>query len=476
MIDVQHGEQPLKRVAARRTRESTLEPADTDAAEDDNAGTVLYAPHQTSLYIAPPVINGQIPKNVYGNLDIYVPSMVPPGGAHIPHPETARAARIVGVDYADAVTGFSFKGRHGTAITSGAVVAAEYREAVEIIIEAFEDERSQAEAEKRSLVALRTWKTFLAGLRIRKRIEGYDIEGERDTAMKYETEKAENEDYDEGGGFVPDRDADGPAQPTAKTIPTRRLPRLVNDDEGGGFFAGEDEQEETVPLHTSDRFMNRVDDDKDDDGGFLLDRDDEDAEQATRVIDEENHEDMYHEESGKSADQLSAENDGQDILNDGGGFLPDDDDKKDENPPTEDAIELFDPESSMLDNHSSINPRNTAQNKEMFEEAFPDLPTGEMEENRMLHQLYESQESEHIPTISNEDVPASAPSKSSSSPLMRETTAGSEWGASALPSEAYSNNEPVAAEISEPDSSDEDKGSLLSHDPDDEDADPEWLA
>ena len=58
---------------------------------------------------------------------------------------------------------------------------------------------------------------------------------------------------------------------------------------------------------------------------------------------------------------------------------------------------------------------------------------------------------------------------------MRETRA-EEPGTSAHISDGDPNNEPAVEEDSEPKSSDEDKGSLLSHDPEDEDADPEWLA
>lgn len=476
MIDVQHGEQPLKRVAARRTRESISDPADVDAADDDNAGSALYAPHQTLPYVAPPVVKGQIPKNVYGNLDVYVPSMVPPGGIHIPHPETARAARIVGIDYADAITGFSFKGRHGTAITSGAVVAAEYREAVEDVIEAFEDERAQVEEEKRSLAALKMWKKFLAGLRITERIEGYNIEGERDTAMRYEMEKAEDEDEDEGGGFLPDRDTDEPAQPTAMTMPTQDLPGLANDEEGGGFFAGENGHEEMEAPHASDRFVNRVNDDDDDDGGgFLLDHDDQDAEEALREIHEDDHEDTNYEDNSTFAGHMSAEDDSQEMLDQDGGFLPDDDVTRDEVRPANDSIEPCSPEGTTLNNNSSFNPLDTPQDKEQFEKAFPDLPAGELEEARVLQQRYDWPGSEHLP-VSREDIAAPAASKSPEPPPMRETTTRGDWGTSAHQCEVYPSNESVAEEDPEPDSSEEDKGSLLSHDPEDEDADPEWLA
>lgn len=462
----------------------TLDLAVLDAADEENAGTALYAPHQTSLYVAPPVVSGRIPKNVYGNLDVYVPSMVPSGGTHIPHPETARAARIIGIDYADAVTGFSFKGRHGTAVTNGAVVAAEYREAVGEVIKAFEDERTQAEDGRRSLAALKMWKRFLAGLRIRERIEGYDIEGERDSAVRYELQKAEDEDEDEdeyeGGGFLPDRDADESAQPTAKTMPVRNLPDSPNEDLSGGFLADEDEQEAIDAPHVSDQFINRVNDEDDDDGGgFLLDRVDQDAEEAMQEINEHEHGDTNYDEneSERSAGKASADDDGHKILRQREGFLPDNDHTRDETPPINDSIKPSNSEGGVQHSHSNIDPCYTPPKVEQVKETFSDLPAGELEEAKMLQQLNESQRFEDPPG-SQKGAAAPTPSKSPGSPPMREAIAGDDEGFSTFPSDAYQSNEPVieARGHPEPDSSEEDKSSLLSHDPDDEDADPEWLA
>jgi xeroderma pigmentosum group C-complementing protein len=75
--EVKVGEQPVKVVAPRKQG---------DYMEDgeENAGTALYTESQTELYEAPPVVNGRMPKNSYGNLDVYVPSMIPSGGVHIP--------------------------------------------------------------------------------------------------------------------------------------------------------------------------------------------------------------------------------------------------------------------------------------------------------------------------------------------------------------------------------------------------------
>ena len=443
-----------------------------DAADDDNAGTALYAPYQTTVYTAPSVVNGRIPKNQYGNLDVYVPSMVPPGGVHLPHPDTARVARILGIDYADAITGFSFKGRHGTAITNGAVVAAGYREAVEAVIKAFEDERAQAEEERRSLDALKMWKRFLAGLRIRQRIEGYDIEGERDTAMKHEMEKAKDEDEDkdedEGGGFLPDRDAGGIAQPTAKT---RYLSGLADENSGGGFYMPEGDQEEMEAPQAFDRFVNRAndDDDNDDNGGFRLEWETQDVRREIS----RNNQGTSHEHSQPIVHTLAGD-DGQEISSQGGGLFPDDDQIR-ENPPADNSTKSSNQADAILKNHGSIDPYSALQNEEQVEKAFPDLPAGGLEEARTLQQLYELQSPGHLP-VSQEDVTAPASSRSPDSPPKREATAGRKRQTVTHPSETYSSNDRVAEDDSALDSSEEDKGSLLSHDPDDEDADPEWLA
>ncbi|KAK1773211.1 hypothetical protein QBC45DRAFT_101564 [Copromyces sp. CBS 386.78] len=98
-------------------------------------GTPLYTPQQTDLYVPPPVSkSGKIPRNKFGNVEVYVPSMVPAGGAHVPHERAAQAAHILGVDYAPALTGFEWKGRKGTARILGVVVPKGAEEAVRAVI------------------------------------------------------------------------------------------------------------------------------------------------------------------------------------------------------------------------------------------------------------------------------------------------------------------------------------------------------
>ncbi|KAI4716682.1 Rad4-domain-containing protein [Aureobasidium sp. EXF-10727] len=205
--EIKPSEHPLKHVPARvsKSRAQDLDDADTD----EPPATALYAFSQTSLYVPPPVVNGRIPKNAFGNLDIYVPSMVPPGGYHIRHASAKNAARLLGIDYADAVTGFQFKGRHGTAITSGIVVAQEYREAVEAVVEGFQYEQENEEARIYSMECLKLWRRFLAGLRIKERLSEYTTTGPKTAKpeiVKAKMDEAEELEDDpmEAGGFFPD--------------------------------------------------------------------------------------------------------------------------------------------------------------------------------------------------------------------------------------------------------------------------------
>lgn len=73
--DVKMGVQPVKTVTARRRPDD-----DGEEAADTN----LYTEDQTELYEAPPIVDGRVPRNSFGNLDIYVPSMIPKGGIHLP--------------------------------------------------------------------------------------------------------------------------------------------------------------------------------------------------------------------------------------------------------------------------------------------------------------------------------------------------------------------------------------------------------
>jgi xeroderma pigmentosum group C-complementing protein len=128
--------------------------------------------------VPPPVENGRVPRNRYGNIDVYTRNMIPPGAVHVRSRYGRQAARILGIDFVDAITGFDFQGRQGTAVRDGVVVAAEFKDAMIAVLEGLHHAKQQELEEWRHQRAISLWKRFAAGLKIIARVNQYKDEAE----------------------------------------------------------------------------------------------------------------------------------------------------------------------------------------------------------------------------------------------------------------------------------------------------------
>ena len=222
--ELREGEQPLKRVPARRKPRPELDMDDEDGEEEDDGTIGLFARDQTELYKPPACVHGRVPKNLYKDLDVYVPSMIPPGAVHIRSSDAVPAARILRLDFAEAVTGFQFKGRKGTAVVNGIIVAKEYREAMEEVVDTLRWQRLEMDRLKRSRIALGTWKRFLVGMRIRERI----MTGQDESAEGKDINKVVSEDDGSGSEYAPEDTEGGFVSAEGPTAyPTRGTDRDV---------------------------------------------------------------------------------------------------------------------------------------------------------------------------------------------------------------------------------------------------------
>ncbi|KAI1416552.1 Rad4-domain-containing protein [Hypoxylon sp. FL1857] len=210
---------------AKPKADSLDDDGDDDPSEPN--GTPIYTYDQTVQFKHPPVVDGRVPKNRFKNIDLYVPSMVPEGGAYVADVLGARAAFILGVDYAPALTGFHFKGRQGTAVLHGVVVAAEYEEAVRAVIDGLKDQAAELEKQQRTREVLKAWRLFLMNLRVRQRIwadvdseeedntqNSMDLDNGKAIANEHELEdevhhQSDDSNEDEAGGFMIDDDYAG---------------------------------------------------------------------------------------------------------------------------------------------------------------------------------------------------------------------------------------------------------------------------
>ncbi|KAA8909653.1 hypothetical protein FN846DRAFT_941700 [Sphaerosporella brunnea] len=229
---------PLKFTSARKARKH-----ENGGEEEPPPYQPMYALEQTDLYNPPPVVNGIVPKNKFGNLDVFVPTMVPQGGVHIPHPLARNAARIVGVDYSDVVTGFEFRNRMTSPVLKGVVVAEMYKDAVEAVAEGLEDEKEREEQRERAKEVLRLWRRWILRLRIRQRL-GFGTDEAVEMRLPGEIEGRARK----GGG------SKSKAKGAAATTIKRRRKVVESEDEeeeeeeeeeevegGGGFLAESDE-------------------------------------------------------------------------------------------------------------------------------------------------------------------------------------------------------------------------------------------
>lgn len=216
------GEAPLKLVPIRAVtllRKREVDEQTRETGEKPKQG--LYAKYQTEYIIPPPIRDGIIPKNDYGNIDCFVPRMVPQGAVHVPWPATVRICKKLGIDYAEAVTGFEFGSKMAVPVIQGVVVAAENGDLLKdawMAEEAERQKKDQLKAEKR---ILQTWRKFLFGLRIAERVREEYGGGEDDT------------ERDAHNPFANRRRATSPAQREVSEDPV---------DRGGGFLLpGEDD-------------------------------------------------------------------------------------------------------------------------------------------------------------------------------------------------------------------------------------------
>ena len=235
------GQAPLKRVPIRAVtllRKREVDELERETGEKPKQG--LYAKHQTEYIIPEPIKDGIIPKNDYGNIDCFVQSMIPRGAVHVPWPGTVRICKKLGIDHAEAVTGFEFGSKMAVPVIEGVVIAAENEGLLRdswLAEEEVKRKREQLKAEKR---ILETWRKFLLGLRIAERVRE-EYGGENDEDMETDRQNP----FSSGGNQQTNhRDLDEHGAGHA-------------EDMGGGFLLPQDE-----------------DKDKQDDGNLVIEKDD----------------------------------------------------------------------------------------------------------------------------------------------------------------------------------------------------------
>lgn len=139
----------------------------------------LFGEWQTGPYVPPVAKDGKVPRNQFGNVELFQPCMLPIGCVHLKLPGLARVANKLKIDCVPAVVGFDQSRAGAHPVVEGFVVCEEFKD---ILIAAWDEEqenakvRDQSRREKRVLY---NWRRLIKGLLIREQLkEKYKMEME----------------------------------------------------------------------------------------------------------------------------------------------------------------------------------------------------------------------------------------------------------------------------------------------------------
>ncbi|CAI4224475.1 unnamed protein product [Auanema sp. JU1783] len=154
---IRKGEKPYKTVKALTDPRIPVE-------EREQLYVGIYGYWQTTPFKPPAVKNGKIPRNEFGNVYIYQPSMVPIGTVHLRLNGLPNIARKLNKECAPAVVGWDFHSCSNYPIVEGACVL---EKDADLFVKEWnrqEEIRIEKEAKKQRDHAYENWKKLIKGM------------------------------------------------------------------------------------------------------------------------------------------------------------------------------------------------------------------------------------------------------------------------------------------------------------------------
>ena len=159
---VKQGEEAYMSVKARPKRGRK---ADEDRRVD------VFGHWQTKVYTPPPVVDGKVQKNEYGNVELFQPSMLPKGACHIQLPGIHRIAKLLDIDFAPAMMGWDFSCGHCHPVIDGIVTAEENKTVLAAAWEQRQDDNRKKQQEKREKKIYERWRLLIRGVLLKERVQ-----------------------------------------------------------------------------------------------------------------------------------------------------------------------------------------------------------------------------------------------------------------------------------------------------------------
>ncbi|XP_015880255.3 DNA repair protein RAD4 isoform X2 [Ziziphus jujuba] len=171
-LQVKANELPIKELRRSRKLHKAKVCEDDDYNLDDSEGTTkLYGKWQLEPLCLPHAVNGIVPKNERGQVEVWSEKCLPPGTVHLKLPRVFYVAKRLEIDYAPAMVGFEFKNGQSHPVFDGIVVCSEFKDA---ILEAYAEEQEKRDADEKKrneIQALSRWYQLLSSLVTRQRLD-----------------------------------------------------------------------------------------------------------------------------------------------------------------------------------------------------------------------------------------------------------------------------------------------------------------
>ncbi|XP_060076866.1 DNA repair protein complementing XP-C cells-like [Ylistrum balloti] len=147
----------------------------------------LFGEWQTEDYIPPPAVDGKVPRNEYGNVELFKPSMLPAGTVYLKVPGLNKVAKKLGVDCVPAMLGWDTHCGFSHPVLEGFVVCEEYKD---ILLAAWDEDQEiqrQKEAEKKEKRVIANWKLLTKGLLIKDKLKArFDLQTKESSEIQLE--------------------------------------------------------------------------------------------------------------------------------------------------------------------------------------------------------------------------------------------------------------------------------------------------
>ncbi|XP_062557651.1 DNA repair protein complementing XP-C cells homolog [Armigeres subalbatus] len=130
----------------------------------------LFGHWQTDEYVPPEAVGGRVPRNAYGNIEIFKDCMLPKGTVHLKQINISKTCRRLNVDYAIAVVGFGIHAGGNHPVFEGIVICKEFEQKVLAEYEHDQQQQVRRQHEKREKRIYDNWRKLIRGMLIRNKL------------------------------------------------------------------------------------------------------------------------------------------------------------------------------------------------------------------------------------------------------------------------------------------------------------------